>query len=310
MVTILPKENDWSGAFESIGRGVSQGIEQTSQRSQQRADEMALQKAVMDLGDNPPADKILKAILGTKTHNNKAKQDFFGNALQVENFKEMQRHAKETEEGIKKKSEATTEIANLKKSQEEAKELAAKTKDKNDSLTLLDSAKIPHEEKKVLREKIDNGEASFAAIKEVLKPNKEDIKNKEEEKAHNLTQNAFNEIAALVPDVGRSGIVTSKFGGDTAKAFAKFTTLTGALEALLVEQVNRGALSNVRFSYIKNDLLPTPSDTQAEITGKLEGLATILNLDPSVLTGEKGKKEAQPAQGESKRPPLTSFERK
>jgi hypothetical protein len=260
---------------------------------------MALQKAIMDLGENPPADKLLNAILSTKTHNNKAKQDFFGNALQVENFKEMQRHAKKTEE-----------ISGLKNTQAKAKEDAKKLDDKNNSLTLLDAAKIPHEEKKVLREKIENGEASYDAIKEVLKPNKEDIKNKEEVKAKNQTQKVFNRLVDLIPSVGISGTLTSKLGGETAKAYSEFTSLTGGLESFLVEMVNKGTLSNVRFKYITETLLPKPNDSQNDIKGKMEGLATILDLDPSALQGEKGAEKTQSAKGENKRPPLTSFERK
>jgi len=96
MVQILPKEHDWSDAFQSIGQGLSQGY-------QNRADEMALQKAVMDLGDNPPADKLMRAILSTKTYGNEAKQNLFKNELGIAQFQEMQ----------KKNAEATN-IANEK----------------------------------------------------------------------------------------------------------------------------------------------------------------------------------------------------
>ena len=274
MVTILPKQNDWSDEFQTIGQGPSEGY-------QNRSDQMALQKAVLDLGDNPPADKLLKAILGTKTYNPQSQQTFFNNALGEEKFKETQRHAK-----------AVEEENNLKKSLEETKENTKKLSDMNDALTLIDAAKIPHEEKKVLRDKVEKGEASFNAIKEVLKPNKENIKNEEQAKSKELTQRAFNDIAKLIPEVGRSGIITSKLGGDTAKSYAKFTSLTGALEAILVEQVSGGRLSDVRFKYIVEQLLPKPSDTQSEITGKLEGLATMLDLDPKEL-GVKGKESKE-----------------
>ncbi len=290
MVTILPKENDWSDAFQSIGQGVSQGY-------QNRSDEMALQKAIGGLGANPTPRQILDAVTNTKTINPASKQNLFKNYLGASEFEEVQRHAK-----------ASEEIAGLKNSQAKAKAEADKLADKNDALTLLDAAKIPHEEKKVLRDKIENGEASFAAIKEVLKPNKEDLKNKEETKAKDQTQKVFNRLVELIPDVGRSGIVTSKLGGETAKAYSEFTSLTGGLESFLVEMVNRGTLSNVRFKYITETLLPKPSDSQEDIKGKMEGLATILDLDPSQLSG--GKKSETTAQSENKRPPLTAFERK
>lgn len=304
MVTIAPKEKDYSDVGQLFGSGASQGY-------QNRADEMALQKAIMDLGDNPPADKLMQTILGTKTYNPQSKQNLFQNLMGIEQFKEAQRHAKESEEIAKGKVTAKNEIEAAKKAVEDEKEKAKKQADMNDALTLIDSAKIPHEEKRVLRQKVENGEASFNAIKEVLKPNKEEIKNKEEEKAQKLTQRAFNEIVSLIPDVGTLKLPESKIGGKTASAYSKFTSLTGALEALLVEKVNRGALSNTRFKYITETLLPKPSDTQADIKGKLEGLATILDLDPSVLTGKQRTEEKQEGVStENKRPPLTSFERK
>jgi len=152
---------------------------------------------------------------------------------------------------------------------------------------MIDASDLDHEQKQKLRDRVNNGEASSKAIQQVLKPNRERIKKEEEAESKEVTQTAFNELAELIPQVGRSGILTSKLGGDTAKAYAQFTSLTGALEALLVEKVNRGALSNSRFRYITETLLPKPSDTQAEIEGKLYGLSTILQLDPKALRGNE-----------------------
>ncbi len=290
MVQILPKEHDWSEAGQLFGQGATQGY-------QNRSDEMALQKAIVGLGNNPTPRQILDAVTNTKTVNPASKQNLFKNYLGASQFEELQAH-----------NRASEEVAGLKNTLAKTKAEAEAKKDKDDALTVLDAANIPHDEKKVLREKIENGEASFRAIQEVLKPNKENIKAKEEQESKNVTQNAYNELVSLIPEVGTLNYPASKVGGKTAKAYAKFTTLTGAIEANLVEKVNRGALSNVRFNYIKNDLLPQPSDTQAEIEGKLEGLAINLGLDPGALTG--GKKTEAPAQGENKRPPLTAFERK
>lgn len=290
MVTILPKENDWSDAFESFGSGLTGGY-------QNRSDEMALQKAIGGLGKNPSPRDILDAVTKTQTYSPASKQNLFKNYLGAAEFEEVQRSHK-----------ANEEIAGLKKSLDDTKEKAKIDADRNDALTLIDSSHLPHDEKEVLRTKIKNGEASFKAIKEILKPNKEDIKNKEEAKAKESTQKTFNRIVDLIPKVGRSGIVTSMLGGETANAYSEFTSLTGGLESFLVEMVNRGTLSNTRFKYITETLLPKPSDSQQDIRGKMQGLAQILQLDPSQLGAES--KEAAPAQGENKRPPLTSFERK
>lgn len=119
---------------------------------------------------------------------------------------------------------------------------------------------------------------------------KTDSKIKEEENSKAVTQKAFDDLAKLIPKVGRSGVLQSKFGYGS-QPYAEFSSLTGALESLLVEKVNKGALSNTRFKYITETLLPKPSDTQSEIKGKLKGLATILELDPSVLLGKDESNE-------------------
>lgn len=119
---------------------------------------------------------------------------------------------------------------------------------------------------------------------------KTDSKIKEDENSKIVTQKAFDDLAKLIPKVGRSGVIQSKLGYGS-QPYAEFSSLTGALESLLVEKVNKGALSNTRFKYITETLLPKPSDTQSEIKGKLKGLATILELDPSALLGKDEIKE-------------------
>lgn len=273
MVTILPREDQLGDIFKGVGQGFAQGYTN-------RADEMALQNAIGGLAPNATPRQILDAVTGTKTFSPDSKQNLLKNYLGVAEFEEIQR-----------KNKAAEEVNSLKNELEKKKEAAKLQAQRNDALTLIDASKLDHAEKEALRNKVNNGEASFDAIKEVLKPNKDDLKKaakeEEENKAQEITQRAFNDIVSLIPDVGRSGILTSQFGGDTARAYSQFTSLTGALESLLVEKVNRGALSNARFKYITETLLPKPSDSQADIRGKLQGLATILDLDPSALQGEK-----------------------
>ena len=129
---------------------------------------------------------------------------------------------------------------------------------------------------------------------------KENGKKKEEETSHKVTQKAFDNLVKLVPDAGRGTEALAIFGKKNARTAGEFTSLTGALESLLVEKVNRGTLSNTRFKYITETLLPKVSDTQAEIKGKLSGLATILELDPKSLQeldNRKGKKEQKVPEG-------------
>lgn len=128
----------------------------------------------------------------------------------------------------------------------------------------------------------------------------------------NRAQKAFNGIAEILHG-GNVGMFSPTkgqiFGGKTAEDVGKFTSLTGALESILVDMVSKGRLSNARFQYITEQLLPKPGDREATIKGKLKGLAEILELDPSILEG-KGIKKIQPGLGEmSERPSLSSFER-
>lgn len=130
------------------------------------------------------------------------------------------------------------------------------------------------------------------------------LRGEQEEKdaSKNITQDAFNRMAQLIPKVGMGSGVLGMFGGKQAEHSGEFSSLTGALESHLVDMVNKGTLSNTRFKYITETLLPKPTDTQDEIKGKMKGLALILDLDPSVLgSGPISKK--------SKRPPISSFGR-
>lgn len=108
----------------------------------------------------------------------------------------------------------------------------------------------------------------------------------ESQQTQDIAQKSFNTLVELIPKVGRGSSIQSLFGGETAEHYGEFQSVLGGLEAALVDKVNRGTLSNARFEYITNTLLPKPTDTQAEIKGKLTGLAKILGLDSSLLTGE------------------------
>ena len=159
--------------------------------------------------------------------------------------------------------------------------------DLSDALTMIDASGLEHDEKEALRQKVKNGEASLNAVDKILNGKGAINARKEAEEAKSA-QHVFDELSGLVNEVGRTGAITGNLGlGKTGKAYAKFTSLTGGLESALVEMVNRGTLSNVRFKYITETLLPKPHDTQEQIRGKLEGLAELLELDSSALTGKK-----------------------
>lgn len=114
---------------------------------------------------------------------------------------------------------------------------------------------------------------------------------KEAEKEHSqqIAQDSFNRMAEILKEgkLGRTSGLRSYLGGKTAEHSGEFTSLTGALEALLVDQVSRGTLSNTRFEYITKTLLPKPTDSEAEIKGKMKGIAGLLGLDASSLESKR-----------------------
>jgi hypothetical protein len=309
MVTILPKdENSWGDIGERFASGLTQGYTNT-------ADELAIRKAIEDLGPNAKAKDVLNAVANTRPYNPESKKKFTDNFLkshgidlEEKKFAEMKRQTEAKEAAVTKKNEILENTNKLKGELKALEEEKKAKKDMNDALSLVDHSGLDHEAKDVLREKIRNGETSYEAVKEIFKAEKGQEKNKAEEKSQQTTQKALNNIAELIPKVGRSNIAESYLGGDVSHDFAKFTSLTGALEALLVEKVNRGALAKERFNYITKTLLPQPSDTQAEIRGKLEGIAAVLDLDPEALgLNQKGsgKEQKKDAKG---RPPFSAFE--
>jgi hypothetical protein len=127
-----------------------------------------------------------------------------------------------------------------------------------------------------------------------IKENAPDHKKNEEMTVRDTAQRSFDGLVDLVKkgNVGYgSGLLAmNPFAKDTQRDVGKFSSLTGGLEAMLVDQVSKGSLSNERFKYITETLLPKPGDTQEAIKGKLMGISEILGLDPSKLTGKsRGK---------------------
>lgn len=124
-----------------------------------------------------------------------------------------------------------------------------------------------------------------------IKSPKELANEKASQQVKETGQKAFNGLAGLLKKgnlgFGANAIASLPLGKETQHDIGEFTSLTGGLEAMLVDMVSRGTLSNSRFSYIKDNLLPQPNDRHETIKGKLEGLAQILGLDDSELTGKK-----------------------
>jgi len=79
MVQILPQNDSWAQFGRDLAGGATHGY-------MQRADQNALQKAIHDLGENPSAQDLVKAITGVKTYHPESKQDLIKNYLGAENL--------------------------------------------------------------------------------------------------------------------------------------------------------------------------------------------------------------------------------
>jgi len=78
--------------------------------------------------------------------------------------------------------------------------------------------------------------------------------------------------------------------GDTAE----FDSLTGGLESHLVDLVSRGTLSNARFKYITQTLLPKSNDSVATIKGKLSGIRKVLVDEVSQISADSTQEDEGP----------------
>lgn len=112
MVTILPKENDWSDVGNSIGTGLAKGYTN-------RSDEMALQKSIGSLPPDASPRQILDAITNTRTYSPESKQRVFKNYIGAKEVEETVRKAKASEAIAQEKNR----IAAAKKGTEAEREL-------------------------------------------------------------------------------------------------------------------------------------------------------------------------------------------
>lgn len=293
MAVMTQATNPAPGIGRAFGEGLVTGYEDAS-------DEKALQEAIHRLPKDASPQDILNTIVGTRA-SKEAKQDMLKNYMGVAEFEERVRSSKAQEET----NRLNREINAL-------KEKNKKDQEKQDALSLIDFAKhLSHDEKDILREKVKNDEASLDVIKKATTQTKEQIKEQEEQKEKDRTQLAFDNLVGLIPKVGLSNAPFSVLGGKTSEDFAAFSTLTGALESYMTDLVSRGRLTDVRFKYIVNELLPKPGDTQAKIKGNLKSIATMIGLDPGAL-GEENEIEQTKQDSEKigNKPPLSSFKRK
>lgn len=118
-------------------------------------------------------------------------------------------------------------------------------------------------------------------------------KEMEEVQSKEIGQESLSRMSELLEEgnIGFGSKLKAKaFGGKTAEDVGEFESLSGALEALLVDKVSRGTLSNARFKYITETLLPKPNDRAATIKGKLKALSKELDLELPQIEEKKSDK--------------------
>ncbi len=237
-----------------------------------------------------PIDKQAKNLLHKAIEIRRKEADipvdvFTKSALDAFNFTEN-----DLNEGIllpeefEKLGELKRYLAKNAKSQKDIPRLTfefLENKDKEALNNFVDESKTPKET--LFKEK----KAAPNSLSERRLAKKFEVKEAEEARQLAKKQEPFNKLVDLLEkgNVGRgsSAHPGALLGGETAEDIGEFESLTGALEGALVKEVNKGALSNTRFKYITDTLLPKSGDTQATIRGKLKGLAATLGLDASRL---------------------------
>lgn len=270
MVTILPKEHDWADAFQSIGQGVSQGY-------QNRADEMALQKTIGGLGDNPTPRQILDAVTGTKTYNPQSKQNLFKNYLGAAQFEEIQKQHK-----------AVSNEKKLKQDLDEAKAKAVKRTEKGNAEAVIDASEISEEEKQVLRSKIEDEEIDLKGVKEVVKPKKTATNDfekglaKENVKSYTKSQEDLTDADRALRDLQRVDELREKLSGPAGyvKAFNPFNEDAAEINALgfgvikpIVKIFNpSGPIAQKKLEQLEKKYGIHATDSSATIKGKTAAL--------------------------------------
>jgi len=97
------------------------------------------------------------------------------------------------------------------------------------------------------------------------------------------SQGSFDDMVDLTQKLGYSFFENPNLSPTKGKERAQFEASKGSLIGDIKDRVNKGILSNQKFNYIKNELLPSHKDTQEVKIGKLKAVAKELNLDSSSL---------------------------
>ena len=269
MVQILPKETGWADAFEAVGKGVSHGY-------QNRADEMALQKAIGGLGENPTPRQILDAVTGTKTYSPQSKQNLFKNYLGAAEFEELQ-----------KKNKTARELASAKNSINDAKNKAMEDKTNSERIaadTLIDQLNVEPDLKQKFKGNLPLAQASDLykhqiTAGEKLTPLDKKVQEKQAEDYIELTK----EIPKL-----QTTVENVKYVEELAKKLGFFGPLKGFLNTESAAELNAasfpliepivkmfnpsGPIATQKLKIIQDKYQIKATDAPWSIPGKIKAL--------------------------------------
>ena len=191
---IIPADNLWGPAISNVAGGFAQGFTQ-------RSDQLAIQKAIENLGEKPSGEDVMKAILNVNTYSPESKQKAFENFVTLEKLNETKQKAEALKAKQTEERNAIKGIVSQLDLPPEQKEQLGQSLDLKGATNLLTQQLKPKEEKLTPFEKAIETKAAEDYMKLV-----EDIPKLE----NNLVN--LNYVQELSDQLGIQGTITSKVG--------------------------------------------------------------------------------------------------
>lgn len=290
MVTILPKENDWSGTFEKIGSGLSEGYIN-------RTDENTLKKAVEGLKPNASPREILDTITGAKTIRPQAKQQALKNYMGAADFEQAERHHKESQDILKEKNRIESHKSGIVQDEKnKAKELKVA-----DGLARVAASELNDARKQEISSDLQEGKISPDVVKDLVKPAKQEVTKatefekglakgnvkKYEEAEKSIVQSQRN-----LKDLNRIKELDQKLRGPLGwfQALNPFNEDAAELNALgfgVIEPIVKifnpsGPIAQKKLEQLQKKYGINATDSSATILGKVSALERYANYSKDI----------------------------
>jgi hypothetical protein len=251
MVQVVPADPGWSEAFQGLGKGLVGGY-------QNRSDEMALQKSISALGENPTPQAVLKAVTSTKTYNPEAKANFFKQFLGAAKLEETSSKAALQRE--KDAAKAAHDIAAEKRANEQL-ELNKRAQELNENKFKY-TQEHPKPEKappKSEFEKVRERKAAeeYSKLEEHVPILKDNLKGIEDVRALAKSRGFFGPVAGAL-GLGKSHELN-------AKSFPLIQQIVKAFNP-------SGPIAQRKLEFIKDQYEVKATDMPWKVEGKLNAL--------------------------------------